>query len=402
MSSSYRLTDQEIARRLAERTASPNPGLVADILRAIETHPRRRGRLFDAWSTASVLLVLALLLVALAAIGIATAPPPMPPGLSLSVGRPMGGLQLSPDGRWGLPMAPGQHHAVVSTDPGAPRAADGSYKAVVTLKGGAGGGAAWSADSRYLAWHAVSDPGVVTIYDLDHPDAAPTSISVAAALSGTAVFAGMLWSPDGSQILLETANCEYPCSAAGSATQLSLLDVRTGSMKVVSRTLPPGFASTWAPDGQSVGFVGGLIVDLHGQAIRDLLPAVSDSAPSGGDECGSGPVWSADGKRIAIIESLTPDSGRLLIFEPGASAPRVLAADACAIVGWSPAGDRIVFRTGDPYATDSVQQGQGGGLQPTGPGSDAWIVSVDGGQAQLIKHLGWGEVPILDWSSPGG
>lgn len=398
MSSSYRLTDQVIARRLAERTASPNPGLVADILRAIETHPQRRGRLFRVWSTASVLLLLALLLVALAAIGIATAPRPMPPGLSVSVGHPMGGLQLSPDGRWGLPMAPGGQHAVVSTDPGAPRAADGSYEAVVTLKGDASGGAAWSADSRYVAWYGTSYPGVVTIYDLDHPDAAPTTISVAAALSGTAGFIGMLWSPDGSQILFETTNCEYPCSAAGSATQLYLLDVRTGSMKVVSRTLPPGFASTWAPDGQSVGFVGGLIIDLHGQAIRDLLPVVSDSAPSTPKKCGSGPVWSPDGRRIAIIDSLTPDSGRLLIFDPGASAARVLAADACAIIGWSPAGDRIVFRTGDPW----VQQGQGGGLQPTGPGSDAWIVSVDGGEPQLIKHLGWGEVPILAWSSPGG
>jgi Tol biopolymer transport system component len=402
MSSSYRLTDQVIARRLAERTASPNPGLVADILRATETHPQRRGRLFRAWSTASVLLMLALLLVALAAIGIATAPRPMPPGLSVSVGHPMGGLQLSPDGRWGLPMAPGGHHAVVSTDPGAPRAADGSYEAVVTLKGDASGGAAWSPDSRYVAWYGTSYPGVVTIYDLDHPHAAPTTISVAAALSGTARFIGMLWSPDGSQILFGTANCEYPCSAPSSATQLYLLDVRTGSMKVVSRTLPPGPVSTWAPDGQSIGFVGGLIIDLHGQAIRDLLPLVSDSAPSTRKECGSGPHWSPDGRRIAIIDSLTPDSGRLLIFDPGASGARVLAADACAIIGWSPAGDRIVFRTGDPFATESVQQGQGGGLPPTGPGSDAWIVSVDGGEPQLIKHLGWGEVPILAWSSPGG
>ena len=87
-----------------------------------------------------------------------------------------------------------------------------------------------------------------------------------------------------------------------------------------------------------IGFVGGLIVDLHGQTIRDLLPAVSDTGAGAPHECGSGPVWSPDGRRIAIIDPLTPNNGRLLIFDPGASAPRVLAAEACAIVGWSPAG----------------------------------------------------------------
>lgn len=402
MSSSYRLTDQVIARRLAQRTASPTPELVADILRAIETHPQRRGRLFRAWSTASVLLMLALLLVALAAIGIATAPRPMPPGLSVSVGHPMGGLQLSPDGRWGLPMAPAGGHAVVSTDPRAPRAADGSYEAVITLKGFSGG-AAWSPDNRYVAWYGSDFPGVgVTIYDLDHPDAGPTTISVAAALSGTARFTGMLWSPDGSQILFETANCEYPCSAPSSATQLYLLDVRTGSMKVVSRTLPPGFTSTWAPDGQSIGFAAGLIIDLHGQAIRDLLPVVSESAPYAGMNCLSGPVWSPDGSRIAIIDPLTTDSGRLLVFDHGASEARVLAADACRITGWSPDGARIVYVTGNSEARTSVQEGDSGGTAPTGPGSDVWIVPAVGGEPRLIKHLGFGEVPILAWSSPEG
>jgi Tol biopolymer transport system component len=401
MSSSYQLTDQVIARRLAERTVSPNPGLVADIMRATEGHPQRRPGLAESLPLAWQLLILVLLLAALAAIGIATAPPPAPPGLSVSIGRPMGGLQLSPDGRWGLPMAPGGQHAVVSTDPGAPRAADGSYEALITLKGDASGGAAWSADSRYVAWYGTSYPGVVTIYDLDHPDQPPTTISVAAALSGAAGFIGMLWSADGSQILFETTNCEPPCAAAGSATQLYLLDLPAGSVEVVSRTLPPGFAITWAPDGQSIGFVGGLIIDLQGRTIRDLLPVVPDAEPSVPRQCGSGPVWSPDGRRIAIIDPVSSDAGRLLIFDPGVSEARVLAADACAIIGWSPDGDRIVFLTGDSFATKWVQQGQGGGMQPTGPGSDAWIVPADGGEPQLIKHLGWGEVPILTWSDDG-
>lgn len=394
MSSSFRLTDQVIARRLAERTASPNPGLVADILRAIETHPQRRGRLFRAWSTAWVLLMLALLLVALAAIGIATAPRPMPPGLSVSVGHPTGGLPLSPDGRWDVPQSQ-DGHAVVSTDPSSPRDAHGLRVAVVDWKGHSGG-VAWSPDSRYVAWYGTSYPGVVTIYDLDHPDAAPTTISVAAALSGTAGFIGMLWSPDGSQILFETTNCEYPCSAPGSATQLYLLDPLTGAVQVVSRTLPPGVVTSWAPDGKSLGFTGGLIVDLHGASVRDLLPASSDGEYVAPTTCFSGPVWTPDGRRIAIIDSLTLGSGRLLVFDPGATEPRVPAASACAIIGWSPDGTRIVYGTGDSFAR------QGGGQQPTGPGSDVWIVPADGGEPQLIKHLGWGEVPILAWSSPRG
>jgi hypothetical protein len=394
MSSSYRLTDQVIARRLAERTASPNPGLVADILRAIETHPQRRGRLFRAWSTASVLLMLALLLVALAAIGIATAPRPMPPGLSVSVGHPTGGLQLSPDGRWDVPQSQ-DGHAVVSTDPSSPRDAHGLRVAVVHWKGHSGG-VAWSPDSRYVAWHGTSSPGVVTIYDLEHPSATPMAISVAGDVPVNGGFLSMLWSPDGAQILFETTNCEYPCSAPGSATQLYLLDPLTGAVQVVSRTLPPGVVTSWAPDGQSLGFTGGLIVDLHGATIRDLLPAVQDDQYLAPTTCFSGPVWTPDGSRVAIIEPLTQGAGRLLIFDPGATEPRVLAASACAIIGWSPDGTRIVYGTGDTFAR------QGAGQQPTGPGSDVWIVPADGGEPQLIKHLGWGEVPILAWSSPGG
>lgn len=399
MSSSHQLNDQLIARRLAERTLSPTPSLVADIMRATETHPQRRAGLFRALSTAWLLLLLVLLLAALAAIAIATAPPPIPPGLSVNVGRPMGGLQLSPDGRWGVPMTQ-DGHAVVSTDPNAPHGADGLPKPVVTWKGHSGG-VTWSPDSRYLAWYGPLSAGAVTIYDLEHPDTVARTISVAGEVAGAVQFMGSLWSPNGSQILFETATCPDDCTVPGSMLQVYLLDVRTGAVQVVSRTLPPGFVSGWAPDGKSLGFVGGLIIDLHGQTIRDLLPTVSDGAPSTTVKCGSGPVWSPDGSRIAIIDPLLPDSGRLLIFDPGASEARVLAANACAVIGWSPDGDRIVFRTGDSFATKWVQQGQGGGLQPTGPGSDAWIVSANGGAHQLIKHLGWGEVPILTWSSPG-
>jgi hypothetical protein len=394
------LTDELIARRLAERTMTPDPGLLTDILRATETNPQRRPWLRDAWSASWLLLGLLLLLAALAAIAIATAPPPMPPGLQVSVGRPMGGLQLSPDGRWAVPMT-GEGHALVSTDPGAPRGADGQPKPVVTWKGHSGG-IAWSPDSRYLAWHGTLSPGVVTIYDIEHSDAAPRTISVAGEVPSTALFLGMLWSADGSQILFQTANCPDDCAVPGAMLQALVVDVRSGALDVVSPSLPPGYVSGWAPDGKSLGLLGGLIVDLRGQPIRDLLPAVSDVPSTASMSCVSGPVWSPDGRRIAIINPLTNDSGRLLIFDPGASEARVLAVDACRITGWSPDGERIVFVTGISFATKWVKEGDGGGLQPTGPGSDAWIVRADGGEPQLVKHLDWGEVPILVWSSPGG
>jgi len=338
MSSSYKITDQLIARRLAERTMSPNPGLMADILRAIETHPQRRGRLFRAWSTASVLLMLALLLVALAAIGIALAPRPMPPGLSVSVGHPTAGLPLSPDGRWGMAHIPGLGMGVVSTDPNAPRGAYGVPTPVVSWKGFSGG-TAWSPDSRYVAWYGTDSTGRVTIYDLEHPSATPMAISVAGDVPVNGGFNAMLWSPDGAQILFETTNCEYPCSAPGSATQLYLLDPLTGAVQMVSRTLPPGVVTSWAPDGKSLGFTGGLIVDLHGASVRDLLPASSDGEYVAPTTCFSGPVWTPDGSRVAIIEPRVQGTGRLLVFDPGASAARVLAADACRITGWAPEGD---------------------------------------------------------------
>ena len=399
MNTLYRLTDELIARRLQERSASPDGHLLADILLATDAVPQRRTALVRGWSTAWSLLILVLLLAALAAIGIALAPPPMPPGLHVRVGTPTGGFGLSPDGRWGMAHIPGPGMGVVSTDPNAPRGAYGVPTPVVSWKG-SNGGTAWSPDSRYVAWHGDLVAGAVTIYDLEHPGSAPRTIFVAEQVAVTAGFNGMLWSPDGSQILLETTNCEYPCSAPGSATQLYLLDVASGSVHPISRTLPPGWVSAWAPDGRSLGFVGGLIIDLQGSPIRDLLPAVPDGVYVGHETCFSGPRWSPDGRRIAIIDPLTKGKGRLLVFDAGAAEPREVVADACAIIGWSPDADRIVFVSGDSFATKWVEQGNGGGRQPTGPGSDAWIVAADGGKPELIKHLGWGEVPILDWSSP--
>ena len=395
MNTTYRLTDELIARRLEERTAGPDDALVADILRATETRAQRRVGFGRHWSTAWAVLMLVLLLAGLAAIGIATAPPPMPPGLQVRAGTPLGGLGLSPDGRWMLPMS-ADGHSVVSTAPDAPRNADGSYRAVVHWKGHSGG-AAWSPDSRYVAWYGSASVGVVTIYDIENPGAAPRKISVAQQVPGTAAPTGMVWSPDGSRILFETTNCDYPCSAAGAATQLYLLDVSTGSVEVLSRTLPVVYVATWSPDGHGLGSIGGLIVDLRGTVVRDLLPLVPEIPPAVPPTCLSVPVWSPDGRRIAIIEPLTADTGRLLVFDPGAAEPRVLAADACRITGWSPDGERIVFVTGDSFATKLVQEGNSGGMRPTGPGSDAWIIGVEGGEPQRIFHLGWGEVPILTW-----
>lgn len=134
MSTPNRLTDQVIARRLAERVIGPNPGLAADIMRAIEHRPQRRSPLFEVWSPAWQVLMLVLILVALAAIAIATAPPPMPPGLQVRAAEPMGGLSLSPDGRWAVPQTQ-DGHAVISTDQDAPRGSDGLPVPVVSWKG---------------------------------------------------------------------------------------------------------------------------------------------------------------------------------------------------------------------------------------------------------------------------
>jgi Tol biopolymer transport system component len=243
---------------------------------------------------------------------------------------------------------------------------------------------------------------MLAIYDLDHPEAIPRTISVAEQLPPGVHFDAMIWSPDGRQILFETTNCEYPCTAPGSALQLHTIDLATGAVQVVSQSLPPGLVVSWAPDGKTLGFRDGLIVDLHGTTVRDLLPAVSNAASAAPMTCWSGPIWSPDGSRIAIIDPLPHDAGRLLVFDPGADQPRVLAASACAIIGWSPDGARIVYRTGDPFAERWVQEGDSGGLRPAGAGSDAWIISVNGGAPQGLKHLDWGQVPILTWSPAAG
>lgn len=322
-----------------------------------------------------------------------------PPDLQVAAKAPLGGLPLSPDGRWALPHTH-EGHAVVSTDPNGPRRADGQPVQVVTWKGHSGG-VGWSPDSRYVAWYGTESPGVVTIHDLEHPASTPRSISLEGTVPPTERFIGMLWSPDGSRILFETANCEYPCSSPGSASQLYLVELAAGTVSTVSQTLSPGLVTAWSPDGQSLGLSGGLIVDLHGNSVRDLLPSLSDAYFPPPMPCTSGPIWSPDGSRIAIIDPLPDGGGVLFMFDPGASEARLLAGSACAIIGWSPDGTRLVFGTGDSFATRWVQSGSGGGSQPMGSGSDIWIIAAEGGTPQGLKHIPWGDVPILTWAPVG-
>jgi hypothetical protein len=152
MSRSLRLTDELIARRLAERSLSPDPGLVADILRGIESQSQRRSSMFGAWSTAWVPLVLALLLALVTGLALITA------------GNRPDAPWRPPFARWQparLPTAAAQLPAQVF--PSDAVAFHGGYVAVGYAPGSDGWGnlndvgAIWRSTDG-TAWQSVDDP----------------------------------------------------------------------------------------------------------------------------------------------------------------------------------------------------------------------------------------------------
>ena len=223
---------------------------------------------------------------------------------------------------------------------------------------GIGSAGTWSPDGSRLAW--LGEGGlVVTDESLES-----TTFDLGG-LSNGAPF----WSPDGSRLALVAADdpgiIDPPVS-------LYVVPVGGGEPE---RLTEPGTLNgvTWGPDGTVLGFS---IVDVSGEdpTRAFVIPAGGGDpeAVLGGNAVLTPPIWSPDGRRLAVV---TPD-GILIAAGAGTEAVTLVPAGAEQTIGelrWSPSGRWLLYSMST-------------GLEPT-----LWIVPADGtGAPRAISPSGAG------------
>lgn len=215
---------------------------------------------------------------------------------------------------------------------------------------GVGATPSWSPDGTRLAW--IGDGGLVVTDTQLNPDA----VDLRGLPPGAAE-----WSPDGTRFAFIAA--EDP-TIIDPPVSIYVVGADGGAPSAI---VGPGIFNrvTWAPDGSMLGFT---TVDLGGASPSRAFVVPADGgeprALLDGAEVLIGPVWSPDGRSLALVTA----EGIVLTDGDGGS-PRVLVtAEPGQTIGelsWSPSGGWLLY---------SISAGR----EPT-----LWIVAADGTQAPV-------------------
>ena len=201
----------------------------------------------------------------------------------------------------------------------------------------------WSSISRDGRWIAFDVCPVALVRNVDEsflrcPDRPHLAV---VALDGTGYREysnlkypfGSCWSPDDSKLVVST-----PASAG-----LEILDVETGTAKVIDSTNAFTSDQCWSPDGKQLVYFVNQDKGIRVVKIYDAAENKSRDVASGGF-----PSWSPDGKRIAFVSCPPPDmkcayqtihpdgSGQTVLFniEPGETP-----------LWWSPDSQYVAYRS---------------------------------------------------------
>lgn len=253
-----------------------------------------------------------------------------------------------------------------------------------TLPPGVTNGVAWSPSGRYVAFASSTSPYVV-IYDMN--SGAPVKLADPASLP-TGAALGVGWSPDS----------RYLAFAHGTSRYITIYDMNTGTPVKISdpSTLPTstGNCAAWSPDGTKMAVGTNLtpfvvVYDWNsGVPVKMTDPGV---LPAGQP---FGAAWSPDSRYLALAHNASPyasfydyiTGGPVKLDNPG-----LLPAGVCRGVGYGPRGRFVAFaHDSAPYlsvydmASGAPAKIAAPASTPTGANGYAAAYSPDG------KYLAWG------------
>ncbi len=202
----------------------------------------------------------------------------------------------------------------------------------------------WSPDGRRIAFATFRD-GDAEIYVMTADGAEQTNLTKA---DGDDLQPA--WSPDGAQIAFVSERGKRP-----RALYALSLDAPKTPVKLAAP--PCDMASpVWSADGKTIAVVG--CVGADGQGNPDPLQHVVYAIPAGGGalaaisdpkvESGA-PAFAPDGKTLAFWSYRTPEQADIVLFTLGTNARRVIPAPPGAgrEPAWSADGGSIAFIGGD-------------------------------------------------------
>ena len=194
------------------------------------------------------------------------------------------------------------------------------------------------------------------------------------------------WSPDGASIA-------FAASPESGPRDLYVMSAQgSGVTNLTTTPSDEEQAPSWSPDGRTLLFTRSVDFPDGGNSDVYTMPSTGGVATqltfSGGTE--GGPVWSADGSRIAFalaapehdIYSMAPDGSDVVNLTDGAGVGNVQP-------DWSPGSEQIAFTSRRPLSADD-----------DAPKEDVWVMAVDGSmQVNLTATPGSDANPT--WSPQG-
>jgi Ca2+-binding RTX toxin-like protein len=147
----------------------------------------------------------------------------------------------------------------------------------------------------------------------------------------------------------------------------STTSVRDGSDRTIGGV--PGIDATWSPDGAQIAFLQGDVLAVAAASGANVTSLASGIAPPPSDV--TGPVWSPDGKSIAIATTSAAGSDVLVVPVDG-SAPQVAFESGGENVNpsWSRDGSSLAFE------------------RSAGGRWTIWVVAPDGSGARAVLDDG--------------
>jgi Tol biopolymer transport system component len=229
----------------------------------------------------------------------------------------------------------------------------------------------WSPDSRRIVFESIGDAGFFDIFVM--PRGGGDAINLTGGSPGNDL--NPVWSPDGAQIAFvsqrDGTDAIYVMKANGASPRLVV-----GPSEEICVDLQ---SLTWSPDGSRLAYAilgcGSPVLRGIQFQVASLATGTSTFLVAGSGYGASGPFWSPDGTKLAVV---TGGWNRRAVTVVGADGQEPIAlnehfgAQACTSApSWSPDGSRLAFAAQSECAL--VEPGP-----PPSP-SSVYVIDLAGG-----------------------